>query len=226
MVKQEIKEQFTPEWIQIYDIVMASDTAAFLSLRSARDYNDARVGVSESPAKLSTTYLTYEFAGTSIEVTLRFEVHSDHYNLFKGEYAFDVEGNEVARSTLKCSVNYPCHGSVDPGVALARLEFYRKIATFVAGLELTFGRYSRLPWAIVRTKEELEREEQRARTAQIHRQLVALVTPHEHMRISGAEKHIELGEGFIFADGEHYVFLGNKKFCVKVSGRSATITRV
>lgn len=50
----------------------------------------------------------------------------------------DNAGNEWATFDVGVRINWPTHGSTQPGVSLARLDFYREVALFAAEIQSEF----------------------------------------------------------------------------------------
>lgn len=74
----------------------------------------------------------------------------------------DSEGNEWKKYSITFGVNWPCHGTVTPSVALARVALYHEVAMLAAMLEAEFGNGYEM-WQLHRSAEEVsaaKREEE------------------------------------------------------------------
>lgn len=90
-------------------------------------------------------------AGTTVSLDVQLDIE---YDGEKG-YLQDESGNDYVAYNLKCTVNWPTHGTIDPATALARLELYREAAMLAAAIHAQFA--GTRVWKLVRSKEERER---------------------------------------------------------------------
>lgn len=97
------------------------------------------------------SYFSTEFerAGTNASLSLRFDLAG-----YAVEPELDDEGNEWEQLQFTVDINWPCHGTSNPGVCLARLEFYREVTLLAAEIEAEFGR--REVWRLVLTAADIK----------------------------------------------------------------------
>jgi len=81
-------------------------------------------------------YLEFEGSGTSctIHADLSYDWSSTSTSSYK-----DADDNAWRDYTFKADVNWPSHGSTEPGIAMARIAFYQRCAQLAAELLAEFA---------------------------------------------------------------------------------------
>lgn len=97
--------------------------------------------------------VTFRRAGTNVDL----EVRAEEIASSRRDYDQDADGNDYTGLKLTCTVNWPCHGSTDVAVALARMELYRQVALLGAEIQGEFG--EEVIWRLDRTKAQREEHE-------------------------------------------------------------------
>jgi hypothetical protein len=88
--------------------------------------------VIDGTAKDTYTFLSLEFRKAGTNASLYVEAEP---LLGWREERKDAEGNEWMEYGIRSKMNFPCHGSTEPGTVLARLAFYQEIALLAAEIQ-------------------------------------------------------------------------------------------
>lgn len=142
--------------------ILASNVAWALTPQSKTN-----ISSSDLPSRYS--YLSAEFVAGGTSVTLYVAADSQ----FSRDVVTDSDGNEFERFNLTCKVNYPCHGSTDAGVVVARAHFLQQVA--MLGAEI-IGEFDQTPvYRLYQTKEEKEDRKRKAEEYAMEQKVKALV---------------------------------------------------
>lgn len=101
-----------------------------------------------------TGSLNVEFRRADTNISL----YVEHDAEWRDKDVKDDDGNEYVRYDFRFELNWPCHGSTRPDVAMARLRLYSDVAMLAAELTAEFGSMHEV-YHLLRTKaqrEELE----------------------------------------------------------------------
>lgn len=101
---------------------------------SQQGLRDAANGIGDIS---SWTFLNVDFRRAGTDVTLTVSIDTDYTSL-RSERT-DGDGNIYAQGALKVQVNWPCHGSVSPATAIARLHLMQEVALLASEIEATIG---------------------------------------------------------------------------------------
>ena len=202
-----------------------------------RDYDKRNLLMEIEQNDFENSYITCEFErlGTNVHFYVKF----DKDIKFSAERPTDDKGNEYIVSQLNVEVSWPCHGSTDPLLALARLNFYNEVSTFAAEVASEFGRRDIV--RLYRSAEEVVQQKAEAARARVQHKLSDMVKANRaHMRV-GSFKEIPFiffsGEvqGIPYGDvkiepGEYKVAIGEnngdvKNYVIRVSGAGGSMMR-
>lgn len=137
----------------------------------------------------------------------------------------DEDGNDQAEFTFRATVNWPCHGTCEPGIALAWLEFYKEVALLAAELLTEVNAQS--VWKVVQTKEQREAREVKTAAEKVQNAVIrAIYGIRVNMRVNAVRTLAVLQD---VPDGLYYhEFRDGKKYTLYVThalGCVSTVTR-
>lgn len=220
---KEYKDTLTPRALGIAKRVLSSPLAEFLhphtraGLQEVLDGKDARFG--------SYSLLNVEFrrADTNITLTVRCEGtdwRSDNR---------DAEGNEWNEYKLWTELNWPCHGSCGPTLAIARNSFYRQVIELAADIEADFCQsgYRNEVFRMGRTAAQLQKEKEEQEARKLHSLVVAAIEKKKHGMRVGSERDLGANENFagIPVGRYEHEFNDGKKYSLQVTDIGAFINR-
>jgi hypothetical protein len=143
------------------------------------------------------SFLSAEFRRAGTNCSISFKVEQD--NRWHSQDT-DEAGNEWTQWDLSSDINYPCHGSTEPGIAMARLAFYQEVALFTATLQAEFG--SRKILQMTRTAEQVEHDRVEQEIKRVRTKVYAFVEEHRKGMKPGSDKDLTV-DGI--PPGEYYV---------------------
>lgn len=174
----------------------------------------------ESPSvkefNLNFCGLTFHRGGSSADLN----IEMDSIWMRRDTVWTDKDGNEFSEFTVKVDVNYPCHGSASPSIALSRASLIHDVAMLAADLEAEFAKPGREGyWVLVRTAEEAREAKKQERARLIAKEIEAIVSSvSAGMRVNGTDKWLNSDADIPDGVYEHTCGVGkSKKFTVNVS---------
>lgn len=182
---KEYKDTLTPRAVGIAQRVLASPLASALHPHTRESLqlvagNDPRLRF----GSYSLVNIEFKRADTSITLTVRAEEE------YRGDRDRDAEGNEWNLYKLWTELNWPCHGSCSPTIAIARMSFYRQVTELAAELEADFCQtgWRNEAMRMGRTAAELKEAADKAAKEKLERAVsVAVESVRRGMRVNGTQ---------------------------------------
>lgn len=208
IVAQRILSSNLANYIGYHDL---GDNGGMTSLkRAVAGQNDER-----DISNWNFISLTFRGAGTNCSLSAEMKTK-------QLKYCTDDAGNEWSLFNLEFTVNWPCHGTLDPAQALAVLNFQQRCAMLAAELHAEFGGGDY--WKITSTKLEREEAAKANARAEMKRKAIAAIEANAGRLKVGAGRwlgHLVAG----FADGEYKHEMKDRKYTMFVTAGQGNLVR-